>query len=177
MRIRNYLDNEKARQICTAYILSQFHYCNLIWMFCSKFSNQRVQRAHKRALRITYQDSFSSYQELLGHDGSVDIHQRNLFSLMCEVFKSLNHLNPSFIWEFFKPKQIPYSLRKGPLLELPPSQGRLHGIYSLDFRSKLSWNNLPIEIKTAHSLADFKQLLKQFMKNSKIPCNCRLCRD
>ena len=54
VRIRSYLDNDHAQQVANAYILSQFNYCNLIWMFCSKTTNQKIIRAHKRALRITY---------------------------------------------------------------------------------------------------------------------------
>ena len=147
-------------------------------MFCSKTMSKLISRAHKRALRVVYQDSSSSYQELLERDGSTDIHQRNLKSLMCEVYKSLNHLNPSFMWDFFKRKETPYSLRKGPLLELPPAQGRLFGIYTIQFRSTISWNNLPKEIKCASSLDEFKRLLNIFLSNgNKIPCNCRLCRD
>ena len=51
MRIRSYLDIDHAQQVGNTYILTQFNYCNLIWMFCSKtIINQKIDRAHKRAL-------------------------------------------------------------------------------------------------------------------------------
>ena len=178
IRIRCYLDTDKALKICNAYILSQFNYCNLIWMFCSKTSNKSIIRSHKRALRITYQDTSSSYQELLEQNKCITIHQRNLQSLMCEVYKSINHLNPSFMWSFFKPKQLPYSLRKGPLLEMSTARGKIFGIYTIEFRSTISWNNLPIELKSTPSEHDFKRSLKKFLQSGKrIPCNCKLCRE
>ena len=120
-------------------------------MFCSKTANKNLVRAHKRALRITYQETFLPYHELLEQDKSFDIHQRNLQSLMCEVYRSLNHLNPSFMWNIFRPKKLPYSLTKGSLLELPLAQGKLFGIYTLEFRSRISWNNLPKQLKSAPS--------------------------
>ena len=137
-------------------------------MFCSKTRSKLISRAHKRALRVVYQDFSSTHQELLERDGSIDSHQRNLKSLMCEVYKSLNHLNPSFLWDFFKHKETPYSLRKGPLLELPPAQERLFGIYKIEIRSTISWNNLPREIKCASSLHEFKKFLNTFLLNKLI---------
>ena len=179
IRIRNFLDEKQALKIAQAYILSQFNYCNLIWMFCSKTSNNKIVQTHKRALRAIHQDNSVSYQDLLTVEHSIDIHQRNLQTLMCEVFKSLNHLNPSFLWNIFIPKEIPYSLRNGSLLTLPPVKGKLYGVYCLKFRSSYSWNNLPKDIKSASSLIEFKRLLKHFLFNEhkKIICNCRLCRD
>ena len=88
-------------------------------MFCSKTPNQKIVRAHKRALRVTYRDNFSPYEELLQRGHHVNIHQRNLQNLMQEVYKSLKKLNPSFIWEFFKILDIPYKLRRCPLFGTP----------------------------------------------------------
>ena len=38
---------------------------------------------------------------------------------MIEVFKSLNKLNPELMWEIFKFRETPYSLRYGKPLTLP----------------------------------------------------------
>ena len=177
MRIRSYLNLDHAQKVATAYALSQFNYCDLIWMFCSKTTNQKIVRAHKRALRVTYQDYSSPYEELLQRGHHVTIHQRNLQNLMREVYKSLKKLNPSFMWEFFKILDIPYKLRRCPLLELPEAHCKMYGIYTLSFRSKISWNDQPVKIKIADSLKEFVKLLKDFAKENEIPCNYRLCRD
>ena len=161
IRIRKFLDDEQARKIVQAYILSQFNYCNLIWMFCSKSANHSIQRAHKRALRVTHQDFSASYPELLLQNGYFDIHQNNLFSLMCEVFKSLNNLNPIFMRDFFEFKQTPYAFRKRRLLKLPTAKGKTYGIYCLQFRASSSWNNLPENVKSSTTLSIFKKHLKE----------------
>ena len=64
-------------------------------------------------------------------DGSVKIHTRNLRTLMIEVFKSLNKLNPEFMWEIFKFKETPYSLRYGKPLTLPQTINRRYGLKGL----------------------------------------------
>ena len=76
LRIRNYIDVLKARQILNSYILSTFNYCCIIWMFCSKKCNNSIDKAHKRALRAVYQNWNGSLEELLDVDGSVKIHTR-----------------------------------------------------------------------------------------------------
>ena len=177
VRIRNFVDEEKAHKIAQAYILSQFNYCSLIWMFCSKTANHKIERAHKRVLRVIIQDFSVPFNELLSHFGSKSIHQRNLYSLMSEVYKSQNYLNPIFIREFFTPKVIPYSLRSGSLLKLPQVQGRSYGIYCLQFRAIWSWNNLPKFVKSSESFVIFKTRLRGIQKDGQIYCNCRLCRD
>ena len=71
LRIRNYIDVLKARQILNSYILSTFNYCCIIWMFCSKKCNNGIDKAHKRGLRAVYQNWNGSLEELLDVDGSV----------------------------------------------------------------------------------------------------------
>ena len=166
---------EQARKIAQAYILSQFNYCNLIWMFCSKSANHSIQRAHKRALRVTHQDFSATYPELLLQNGYFNIHQNNLFSLMCEVFKSLNNLNPIFMRDFFEFKQTP-CLQKRSSIETPTAKGKTYGIYCLQFRASFSWNNLPEKVKSSTTLSIFKKHLKEHQSYIKISCNCRLCR-
>ena len=50
LRVRKFVDQRKARILCSAYVMSGFYYCNLIWMFCSKSAEKRINRSHKRAL-------------------------------------------------------------------------------------------------------------------------------
>ena len=117
------------------------------------------------------------YTELLLHYSSNNIHQKNLLSLMGEVYKALKNLSPIFLREFFIEKNTPYNLRAGSLLKLPLVKGRLYGIDCLQFRASWSWNNLPDMVKTSETFAIFKSRLRDILKHGQIPCNCRLCRD
>ena len=68
---------QKQRTIMKSFVTSQFSYCPLIWMFHSRRLNNKISSIHERALRITYQDNASTFQELLNKDNSVSIHHRN----------------------------------------------------------------------------------------------------
>ena len=61
-----------------AFVESQFQYCPLTWMFHSRKFNNKINKFHERALRLTYNDNVSTFNELLKKDGSVCIHHRNL---------------------------------------------------------------------------------------------------
>ena len=76
-RIRPFLNREKAKILLTSIVASNFSYCPLIWMFCSKSANKEINRTNKRALRLLYEDYDSSFEQLLEKDGSITVHQRN----------------------------------------------------------------------------------------------------
>ena len=67
-RIAHYMDQDKLRMLMTSFINSQFQYCPLAWMFHSRKLNTKINKLHERALRITYRDQESSFEDLLGHD-------------------------------------------------------------------------------------------------------------
>ena len=77
-RVAPYMNIQKRRTIVKSFVTSQFSYCPLIWMFHSRRLNNKINSIHERALRITYQDNTSTFQELLNKDNSVSIHLRNL---------------------------------------------------------------------------------------------------
>ena len=70
-----------------AFIESQFAYFLLIWMFCQRSSNTRINHLHERALRIAYDDNESTFQDLLKQDNSVSIHHKNIRLLGRELYK------------------------------------------------------------------------------------------
>ena len=74
-------------------------------MFSGKFNDVPLNRIHKRALRYIYRDFDSSFETMLKKSGSVKFHKRILRTLMLEVFKTLHHLNPEFMWDMFVQKK------------------------------------------------------------------------
>ena len=57
-----------------------------MWMFSSQRSNNLITRIHKRPLGTVYNDTSSTFQELLQHNESVSIHHTNIQTLTMEVF-------------------------------------------------------------------------------------------
>ena len=113
------LDTEKLKRIMKAFILSQFNYCPLVWMFGDITLKNRINRIHERALRITYKDMRSDFSTMLLRDNAVPVHIRNLKLLMTEVYKRIQELNPGFMKEIFVEKHSPYGLRSCHNLLLP----------------------------------------------------------
>ena len=122
-----------------------FNYAPLVWIFCRKKQYLKIQKFHHKALRVVY-NSNKNYDELLRNNNKISIHQSHLSALICEVFKSLNNLNPEFMWSYFVFKNTTYNIRKGPLLRLPAAKSTSYGINSVLFRACLLWNSFPQSI-------------------------------
>ena len=91
----------KKQIIMKEFIESQFEYCALIWMFHGRGLNDKINRIHERALRITEDDKSSSYRELLTKDRSVTIHHRNIRALAIEIYKVMQGISPPLLNEVF----------------------------------------------------------------------------
>ena len=83
-RVSKYMNMNKRRTIMKAFIIAQFGYCPLVWMFHSRTLNNRINKIHERALRIVCNDEQSSFNGLLIKDGAITIHQRNIQALAIE---------------------------------------------------------------------------------------------
>ena len=62
-RISKFLSFTRRKILMKSFVESQFAYCPLVWMFCSKKSNNRINQIHERALRLVYKDSTSTFEE------------------------------------------------------------------------------------------------------------------
>ena len=105
VRLTPFMNVDKKRMTMKAFTESQFGYCPLVCMFHSRsLNNNKKNRIHKRALRITYNDKSSSFQNLNEKDKSVTIHDRNIKILATEIYKFLQGrsaplMNEIFFWK------------------------------------------------------------------------------
>ena len=66
LRISLYLDQGKKVLSCKSMIKSQFNCCPLVWMFCSRQSNNLINRVLERGLRLTYRNETNKeFQQIL----------------------------------------------------------------------------------------------------------------
>ena len=172
-RINTYISRPQAMLICNAVILSNFNYCPLIWLSSTKAVNNEINRTHKRALRILFNDYDSSFDELLERSESVKIHVQNLNKLMIEIYKTMNNFNPLYIWEFHEENVVKCDLRTKNICQLPKTRTIRFGIESLSFRGSLLWNTLSDQIKALPKVAAFKRAIKHRLGDK---CNCRICK-
>ena len=89
-----------------AFIVSQFNYCPLVWMYQSRIINNKISSLHYRAFRMVYNDNVSSFEDLLQKDGSVTTHQQNLRSLTVEIFKVSKNIAPPLMSDIFTKHHI-----------------------------------------------------------------------
>ena len=162
------MSTEKRRVIFKAFIILQFNYCSLAWMFHTKQLNNRINSLHEKALRVTFQDRNSSFSELLNLDESVCIYYRNIKYLLTEIYKVKMGLSPPIMSDIFSlSKNSSYNLRCGVTVN------RRFGFETVSTIGGILWNDLPAELKNAESLKIFKQKIKLWSPND---CPCKICR-
>ena len=88
VRVSNFMSEEKLRILMNAFFTS------LVWMFHSRTLNCRINNLQERALQLVYNDSSSSFIELLKKDYSFTIHYRNILKLVIEIHKVKHHEAP-----------------------------------------------------------------------------------
>ena len=91
----------KKRLLLKTFIESQFSYCPVIWMFCSRKMNNKINHIHERAIRLVYEDYTTPFEDLLRRDKSMSIHHLNIQRVAVEMFKIKNNLSPAFISDLF----------------------------------------------------------------------------
>ena len=173
-RISPYLNQYKKKILMNSFFTAQFGYCPLVWMFCSRTINNKINKLHERCLRLIYNDKSSTYQELLTCDRSVTIHQRNLQILALEMFKVLQNLTPEIMNEVFPLKTpLNYELRRPREFYTRPIRTVHYGTESIGFLAPKIWEIVPYNIKESSTIIEFKRKIKGWIPPN---CPCRLCR-
>ena len=161
VRLEPFMNFDKKRMIVKAFIELQFGYCPLVWMFHSRSLNNKIYRIHERALRITYNDKSSSFQNLLEKDNSVTIHHRNITILATEIYKFLQGLSPPLMNEIFVERNNNYSLRGNNVLTRRRVISVRYGTETISFLAPKIWDILSKDIKDSESLDIFKRKIKK----------------
>ena len=174
-RIAKLLPFHKRSLILKTFIESQFSHCPLVWMFCSREMNRKINHVHERALRIVYNDYQLTFDELLNKDKSVSIHHRNIRQVAIEMYKVKNNLSPPFMCDIFYHKENGTTTRMGDTFYRPNVNKVYMGEHSLRNFGPIVWNTmLPEKFKTCSSLAEFKNSIKSWIPSD---CPCRLCKN
>ena len=101
LRTSLYLKNDRKKVIYNTMIKSQFNYCPLVWMFCSKKSNNMIKKVQEGALRLTYKGNENNFQTLLNENKETPVNHRNLRFLMTEIYKIKSNYAPPIMHYLF----------------------------------------------------------------------------
>ena len=147
----------------------QFNYCPLVWMFCSRQSNNLINKICVWSLRISYKDQKTSYQNLLETHNEVAIHQRSLQVLLTEIYKLVNGVAPPIMNSLFEFWNNEYNITN---FQVPSTVFRRTVNYEIEivtYRVPSVWAKLPSEYKLVTSLEEFKVKIKKW-KYDTCPC-------
>ena len=140
-RMAKLLSFHKRRILFKTFVESQFSYCPLVWMFCSRKMNRRINHIHERALRLVYHDYTTTFEDLLKRDKSVSIHHRNIQHVAIEMFKVKNKLCSSFMNDIFEKAHEPLT-RSGCDFTRPNVNLVSMGVNSLRNFGPIVWNDM-----------------------------------
>ena len=71
IKFSNHLNDSQKRLVLNSIVKSQFSYCPLVWMFCSRTSNNMINKVHERALRVILNDHESDFETLLQNNNDI----------------------------------------------------------------------------------------------------------
>ena len=165
----------KNKQEVKAFIESQVKYCPLVWKFHRRqINNDKINKLFKRSLRIVYNETVTSFQNLLIQDKSFTIHHQNIELLAIETYKAVHNLPGGNLSEFFVRNNHNYNLRSESEL-LPPNVNTVFkGQNSISYFGSVIWNSIPFELRKASSYQIFRSEIKRWRPTN---CPCRLCKS
>ena len=113
-RVSQYMNSSKRNTLMNDFLESQFKYCPHICMWHSRSNNKKIDRLHKRCLRIQ-----SSFKELLEKDSSFSIHDFwHGQVLATEMYKTSNNVSTFCLKEKLR-NEPPYNLRQNSQISRP----------------------------------------------------------
>ena len=126
-----------------------------------------------RALRFVFLDFNSDYTTLLVRAGLPTLELARKREILVEVYKTVMHLSPPFMWGVFTQKLTRYNLRNSNQLNIPHSNTTKYGLRSFSTYGATLWNSLPGHIKSCGDLNSFKTCMQTWQD---IPCKCNMCK-
>ena len=139
--------------------MSNFNYCPIVWNFCGILQIRKMEKIQERALRFLFDDNTSTYIELLKKADREVLHLKRIKTVACEVFKSLQDLNPVFMKEMFSEKVDVYDMRDNYKLQMKRFKKMRYGKGSFSYYGAHIWNMLPANFKMCINITSFKKLL------------------
>ena len=80
-------------------------------MFCSRSSNYLINKIHEKTLRLASEINDIPFNELLSINNEVSVHNKNIQTLLTEIYKNLNGLSPPIMLDLFTMRDNIYNLR------------------------------------------------------------------
>ena len=142
-RLSSYLHNSVKNLILNSIIKSQFSYCPLVWMFCSRIAINMINKLHERSLRIIRNGYSSDFNILLENNNDIYNHHRNIQTLLIEnVFKMKNGLALPIMESILNKRFNTYNQRNFQEFATERKRTVWYGLETLSYRYPQLWSFL-----------------------------------
>ena len=132
-----------------------------------------INKIHERTLRLILNDHTSNTDTLLQNNNDTCNHHRNIQTLMAEIYKIKNNLNPPVMDFIFERRNNTYNLRNFQEFAMKRKRTVKMGLETLKYRSPQLWSILPENLKQINSPVQLKESIRKW---DCIDCPCRLCK-
>ena len=98
-KIGKYLNTDCRISMYKSFILSNFSYCPVSWMFCGKHNSDKLEKLQERALRFVFSDYTSPISDLLKHGNFLSLSALRIRYLAIEMYECVYGINPPYLSE------------------------------------------------------------------------------
>ena len=144
-------------------------------MFHSRAMEHRINRIHKRTLRLIYPNQHElTFKELLEKNKIVKVNQRNLQILATEIYKAKNKISPEVVNSLFEFTNKNYNLRNTSIFKKNRYFTVHYGSESLVSLAPKILELVPDSLREVKTLLIFKNEIKAWTTDNR---PCRLCKN
>uniref|UniRef100_A0A3B5PWL6 Reverse transcriptase domain-containing protein n=3 Tax=Xiphophorus maculatus TaxID=8083 RepID=A0A3B5PWL6_XIPMA len=162
-KVKSYFGFKDFERLIHAFITTRLDYCNSLYRGMEKSQIQRLQMIHNAAARLlTGTRKHDHIRPTLASLHWLPVFYRIDFKILLLTFKVLNGLAPPYLRDLLNFQSVSRTLRSNNqlLLTVPRTRLKRKGDRAFSVAAPVLWNNLPFQIRSAHSLDHFKSLLK-----------------
>ncbi|KAI4900035.1 hypothetical protein NFI96_007587 [Prochilodus magdalenae] len=163
-RIRPFLSQEATQLLVQSLVISRLDYCNSLLAGLPLRAIRPLQLVQNAAAHLIFSlPKFTHVTPLLRSLHWLPVVARIRFKTLMLAYKAKNGPAPPYLMAMVKSRTVPRALRASSTARLEPPSLRTHGRQASRLFSVLAprwWNELPLGVRTAESLAVFKRRLK-----------------
>ena len=164
-RIFRYLDLDSVKLLANALVSSRFDYCNSLLSGITESDLTKLQRVLNRLARVvTKSPPFTRSVPLLRSLHWLPVKYRVHFKICLLIYKALQEEQPVYLRSLIAIVLPSRSLtsKRGTTLSIPRIK-TITGERAFSSCAPSLWNNLPLSVRSATSVATFRRRLKTYL--------------
>ena len=173
-RFKRFLSLEAKMMLCESMVLSQFNFCDAVYLNIDIYLQNKIQKIQNMCLRFIFDTkkySGNNYDQLRSNLKWMDMKERQISHSLVTLFKILNGKGPAYLRDMYHQnsdistrhtRSFPGNIWIG--------NSQYSAIHRKSFRIYISriWNILPDEIKSSSTVNTFKNKIKKLFLSKSI---------